>query len=93
MTGRITLVTTVEATLTAPTPNVEFGPFVAEEEVAAAEEVGITDWPDTEKELGIPIASAGKVLLDSPSPPPFLLGSVNPAAKDLASSKRLLLLG
>lgn len=86
MTGRITLVTTVDATLTAPTPIVEFGPIVTEDGGAAVEEVEMADFPDTEKEFGMPIVSPGKVLLDSPSPPPFLLCSVNPAAKDLASS-------
>lgn len=85
ITGRITLVTTVDATLTAPMPKTEFAPSeAAEEERAAAGELEMTDWPDeTEKEtVGAPPPSAANVLLSSPSPPPFLLCSENPPPPD-----------
>lgn len=45
ITGRITLVTTVDATLTAPMPSSGFTPS-AEDGVPPAAEVEMTDWPD-----------------------------------------------
>lgn len=78
ITGRITLVTTVEATLTAPMPRSGFTPSEPTDEDGGppAGEVEMTDWPEErEREVACtpPPPSPPKVSLPSPSPLSFLL--------------------
>lgn len=78
ITGCITLVTTVEATLTVPLPKTGFVPsgFTEEDGVTPAGEVEMTDCPEErEREVACnpPHSSPANVSLPSPSPLSFLL--------------------